>query len=101
MNALLVALLLSQAADVPLAKFDEPLPRVDELQTGNMLPYDAICMDVATAKSNAKRIVSCEATVAKADEGFLISKPVFIGGIIGLVVVAFAAGTAVGMAAKK
>lgn len=102
MQALMLAVLLSQAADVPLIKLDEGAvdSRVLGFTAGEVVPFDAICMDNGTAVKNAQRIVSCETTVAEAEKSFLISKPVLILGIVGLVAASLAAGVAIGAATK-
>lgn len=89
MKALIIGLLIHQmammeerrvVADAPTLEAPPP-PRLIMMTEDNLI-------------SIVKRVVSCEATVAKAEESFLISKPVLIGGIVGLVVVSAAVGAA-------
>jgi len=94
-RALLLAALLAQA-DAPLAE----RPAM-ELKAGEVVPFDGVCLTSGKSIEVGKRIASCEAEVAKAHEGTLISTPVLVGGIVAVVVVAFAAGAATALAVKR
>ena len=95
MKALLLAALLAQA-DAPLAE----RPAM-ELKAGEVVPFDGVCMTSGKSLEVGKRIASCEAEVAKAHESTLISTPVLVAGVVGIVLVAFAAGAATAYAVKK
>lgn len=98
MSALLVALLLSQAADAPVV--DVP-GRTMDLKAGEVVPFAAVCLDGAQSVRAAKRVASCEATLADAETKTLVSTPVLVGGVVAIVAVAFAAGAATAYAVKK
>ena len=103
MKALLVALLVAQVADAPIAVVGQPLapdPAV-LLPAGEALHYDAVCMNEPLAVANAKRVTACEATVAEAEKDFLISKPVLIGGVVGVFLVGITIGAAAVAATKR
>ncbi len=97
MTALLVALLLAQAVDAPVA---EPRPAI-VVEAGALVPFAGVCMDDAQAVKQAKRVASCEASMAMVETKTLLSTPVLVGGVVAIVVVAFAAGAATAYAVTK
>lgn len=99
MSALIVALMLSQAADAPVAE-SEPRPAMI-LTAGSIVPFDGVCLDDAQTVKQAKRVASCEASMSLVETKTMVSTPVLVGGIVAIVAVAFAAGAATAYAVKK
>lgn len=97
MKALLLAAILSQAPDAPV-KEEAVYVFVDK---GGPVPFDATCFDKPTAMRAAKRVASCEASMAEVEKKTLVSTPVLIGGIVAIVAGSFALGFATAYAAKR
>lgn len=105
MTALVLAMLLSQepVRESGLITVGEPLierPAIT-VKAGELVPFDGVCLTDGLAVRTGKRIAMCEATVAKAEEGFLFTKPVLLLGVAGIIAASFAAGVAVTYAATK
>lgn len=105
MNAL-IFVLLAQVASPPLAVVGAPLaddatPQIQKVTKGSIVPYDGTISSDAMTIATAKRIVECEVTNAKLEEGFVISKPILILGITGIVTVAMAIGAGIAVATQK
>lgn len=99
MKALLLAALLAQS-DAPL--LDLPPPgRTIEVTAGDMVPFDGVCLDGDQSLRAAKRVAACEAGLKVAESKTMISTPVLVAGIAGIIAVSFAAGAAVAYAAKR
>ena len=76
MNAILVALLLSQAADAPLV--------AKPLKAGEVLAVDSVCMPDELAVATGRRIKACEARVAvyeQEPEGWKTSTLLIVAGL--------------------
>jgi hypothetical protein len=98
-KALLLAALLAQA-DAPTLELP-PQGRTIEVAAGDMVPFDGVCLDGDQSLRSAKRVAACEAGLKVAESKTLISTPVLVAGIVGIVVVAFAAGAATAYAVKR
>ena len=99
MKALILAALLAQA-DAPLLELPPP-GRVMELEAGETVPFKATCLDEAQTLRAGKRVAACEAGLKVAESKTMISTPVLVAGVVGIVFVAFAAGAATAYAVKK
>lgn len=99
MKALILAALLAQA-DAPLLELPPP-GRVMELEAGETVPFKATCLDEAQTLRAGKRVAACEAGLKVAESKTMISTPVLVAGVVGIVIVAFAAGAATAYAVKK
>lgn len=102
MNALVLAVLLAQAADAPLVELP-PRGQTVELEAGQPVPFKAVCLDEAQAVREAKRCSGDAAGLKVAESKTMFSTPVLVGGIVGVVAVvaaAFAAGYAAGKVVK-
>jgi hypothetical protein len=95
-KALLLAALLTQAPDAPL--LDEP-GRVMELEAGNVVPFDATCLDKHQALRTAKRVAAAEAERDALKESH-IGWPIVVGAILGAVALGVGAGYAAGKLVK-
>ena len=71
------------------------------LRAGEIVPFDATCLDDARTIATAKRIAACEAGEKKAAGQSVISAPVLVVAILGALAVGVLAGTAAGYAAAK
>ena len=96
MKALLLAALLAQAPDAPLAE----RPAM-ELKAGETVPFDGVCMTSGKSIEVGKRIASCEAGLAVAESKTMISTPVLVAAIIGALAVGAAVGAGAALAAKR
>ncbi len=105
MNALLIALLVAQAPDVPVVEAD--IRPAIEVKAGELVPFNGTCMDDARTTLTGKRIASCEASLAKAEDKSVITMiptPVLVGGVVAILgVIAAASGAAfvAGQSARK
>ena len=99
MKALLLAALLAQA-DAPTLDLP-PQGRTIEVAAGDMVPFDGICLDGDQSLRSAKRMAACEAGLKVAESKTMTSTPVLVAGVVGIVLVAFAAGAATAYAVKK
>ena len=86
----------AQAADAPTV---EPRPAMT-LSAGDVVPFNATCMDDAKTLQVGKRIASCEASLAVVETKTVISTPLLVGGVVAAIVLAFAAGAATAYAVK-
>lgn len=75
MNALFLALLMTQASDTPLAK---------PFKAGEVLAVDSVCMPDELAVATGRRIKACEAQIAvyeQAPEGWSTSTVLIVAGL--------------------
>lgn len=98
MKALLLAALLAQT-DAPLDL--PPVGRTIEVTAGDMVPFDGVCLDGDQSLRAAKRVAACEAGLKVAESKTMISTPVLVAGVVGIVLLSFAAGAATAYAVKK
>ncbi len=95
MNALLIALLLSQdAGQAP----DGGRPAI-VVKAGDAVPWDGVCMDDAKAIDTGKRLASAEAQVLFVSDKTVIATPVAVtavGAVLAAVASAFGAGYVAG-----
>lgn len=100
MNAILLAVLLSQAVDSPLKDSTPAIPRPAlVLKAGDPMPWDGLALDDAQAVAQAKKGAACQAELAAAKENHLISTPQLVaaaGIIVAVVGAAFGAGYVAG-----
>lgn len=102
MKALILAAVLAQAADAPVLELP-PQGRTMEFEAGETVPFKAVCLDEAQSLRAGARVASCEAGLAVAESKVMISKPVLVAGVAGIVVLVgavFAAGYVAGKVAK-
>lgn len=96
MTALVLALFLAQAPPADAPVLDLPPPgRVVELAEGQPVPFKATCLDDAQSLRAGKRVAACEAGLKVAESKSMISTPVLVAGVAGVVAVvaaSFAAG---------
>jgi len=71
------------------------------LKAGEVVPFDAVCMTDGKTLEVGKRIASCEASLAVVETKTVISTPILVGGLVAVIVLAFAAGAAAGFAASR
>lgn len=98
MKALLLAALLAQT-DAPLDL--PPVGQTIEVTAGDMVPFDGVCLDGDQSLRAAKRVAACEAGLKAAESKTMISTPVLVAGVVGIVLLSFAAGAATAYAVKK
>lgn len=103
MKALLLAAVLAQAADAPLIKLGEPLasdPPESVFEMSDEGGKSYVCMTQDAAIKTAGKVKGCEAFEAKVQENVLISRPLFVGVVVGTLLLGAAAGLAAGLAVK-
>lgn len=98
--ALVASLAHAQAADAPVLEPVGERPAM-ELKAGEAVPFDGTCMTTGKSIEVGKRIASCEAEMAKVEEKTVLSTPVLVAGVVGLILVSFAAGAATAYAVKR
>lgn len=94
MTGLVLAVLLTQAADAPVLELP-PQGRTIEVTAGELVPFDGVCLDDAQNLRAGKRMAACEAGLKVAETKTMISTPVLVAGVAGVVAVvaaSFAAG---------
>lgn len=94
MIALVLAAVLTQAADAPVLELP-PQGRTIEVTAGDMVPFDGVCLDSDQSLRAGKRVAACEAGLKVAESKTMISTPVLVAGVAAIVAVvggAFAAG---------
>lgn len=97
-----VSVAQTSPTDAPLIVVGDPLVRrTMQLQAGEMVPFDAVCLNGEQAVHQAKRIVACETTLAKAEGQQLVSLPVLIAAVAGALAVGAAVATGVVLATRK
>lgn len=99
MTALVLAMLLTQAAPAPAADAPvlelPPQGKTIEVKAGELVPFDGVCLDAAQSLRAGKRVAACEAGLKVAESKSMISTPVLVAGVAGVVAAvgaAFAAG---------
>lgn len=100
MKALILAAVLAQAADAPVLELPPP-GRTIEVAAGDMVPFDGVCLDGDQALRAGKRVAACEAGLKVAESKTMLSTPVLVAGVVGIVLLSFAAGAATAYAAKR
>lgn len=101
MRAAFLSLLL--AFSVYAQEADSDIPFADPVPVPAVAPQPprTVCIDGATAIAAAKRIKSCEASMAVVETKTVLSTPLLVGGMVAVFVLGMAAGVATAMAARK
>ncbi len=100
MNALLVAVLLSQAADPALQAEVGPRPAI-VVKFGDLIPYDGVLLDDAATLKLGKQLMKCDAEAEEVSKKSLVSTPVLVAVIVGALVAGAGIGAGAAYAATR
>lgn len=96
MKALLLAVLLAQAADAPLVVEERPAM---VLKAGEVVPFDGVCLTNGLAIRQAQRVAAAEAE-RDALKASHIGWPLVVGAVVGALLVGGAVGAGVAVATR-